>query len=262
MKALFATNMKCQSCLAKVKPKLDGASEVIAWEADLQHPDKWLSVELASEQDINVVTRLVAEAGFEMRPIDRLEATIASPSVVSLNAPDGSATRSDGLSLTTYQPLLLVVGYVALMSGLTEWWASDQAATWSWGRFQTWFMGFFFLGFAFFKLLNVSRFADAFSTYDVIARRSRAYALSYPFIEFGLGMLFVLRVGLSFASGVTAVLMAIGLVGVVSAVRRRERIQCACLGTVFQLPMSVVTIVENTVMLLMAIWMLAYRWIA
>ncbi|MEM9366769.1 MAG: MauE/DoxX family redox-associated membrane protein [Planctomycetota bacterium] len=259
MKALFATNMRCQSCLDKVNSKLDGALGVIAWKADLQHPDKWLDVELKSEHDIPMVRQLVAEAGFETKPIDRVDAAIPSPSVVSLGVSEQKTTDESGRFWQTYRPLLLVVGYVLLLSGLIEWWVSDQAASWSWGRFQTWFMGFFFLGFAFFKLLDVGRFADAFATYDVIARQSHLYALAYPFIEFGLGMLFVLRVGLTFASGFTAILMAVGLVGVVSAVLRRERIQCACLGTVFQLPMSVVTIIENTIMLVMAIGMLVFR---
>jgi|GEM_PF-3436074 len=54
----------------------------------------------------------------------------------------------------------------------------------------------------------------------------------------------------------TALIMAIGLVGVISAVRRKQAIQCACLGTVFNFPMSVVTIVENSAMLAMAVIML------
>ena len=36
----------------------------------------------------------------------------------------------------------------------------------------------------------------------------------------------------------------------------KQTIQCACLGTVFKLPMSVVTIIENLGMAAMAGWML------
>lgn len=112
------------------------------------------------------------------------------------------------------------------------------------------------LGFAFFKLLDIPKFADAFATYDIIARRSRAYALAYPWIEVSLGLLFVTRTLPMAANIVTAVIMSIGLIGVVSAVRKKQAIQCACLGTAFNLPMSVVTIVENSVMIVMAIAML------
>ena len=37
----------------------------------------------------------------------------------------------------------------------------------------------------------------------------------------------------------------------------KSRIQCACLGAVFKLPMSTVTIVEDVGMVAMAAWMLA-----
>jgi hypothetical protein len=39
-------------------------------------------------------------------------------------------------------------------------------------------------------------------------------------------------------------------------VASKTKIQCACLGTVFQLPMSTVTIVEDVGMVLMAAFML------
>ena len=121
---------------------------------------------------------------------------------------------------------------------------------------MTYFMGFFFLGFAFFKLLNISKFADAFSTYDIVAKRSRIYALAYPWIEVGLGLMFITGTWLLAANVITAAVMSVGLIGVISAVRKKQAIQCACLGTAFNLPMSVVTIIENSVMIAMAIAML------
>ena len=45
--------------------------------------------------------------------------------------------------------------------------------------------------------------------------------------------------------------------GVIQAVANKTQIQCACLGTVFKLPMSTVTIVEDVGMVLMAAAMLA-----
>ena len=59
-----------------------------------------------------------------------------------------------------------------------------------------------------------------------------------------------------FANILTAVIMSVGLIGVIAAVRKKQTIQCACLGTAFNLPMSVVTIIENSVMLAMALAML------
>jgi len=56
----------------------------------------------------------------------------------------------------------------------------------------------------------------------------------------------------------TLVVLGIGTVGVVKSNLSKQRIKCACLGDVFNLPMSTVTIVENVSMLLMAGFMLIY----
>jgi hypothetical protein len=55
---------------------------------------------------------------------------------------------------------------------------------------------------------------------------------------------------------VTLVVMVVGTIGVVNAVVRGRDIQCGCLGTMFDLPMSTVTIVEDVAMALMAAGML------
>ena len=39
----------------------------------------------------------------------------------------------------------------------------------------------------------------------------------------------------------------------------KKIIQCACLGTVFNLPMSTVTIIEDLLMIGMSAWMLLYH---
>jgi hypothetical protein len=52
--------------------------------------------------------------------------------------------------------------------------------------------------------------------------------------------------------------MGFSSVGVILAVMRKSSIRCACLGTVFQLPMSTVTIVEDIGMVAMAVLMLMW----
>jgi diacylglycerol kinase len=46
--------------------------------------------------------------------------------------------------------------------------------------------------------------------------------------------------------------MGFSAIGVIQAVMNKRKIRCACLGAVFQLPMSTVTIVEDVGMVLMA----------
>ena len=40
-------------------------------------------------------------------------------------------------------------------------------------------------------------------------------------------------------------LMAISIIGVLQSVSNKHEIQCACLGAIFDLPMSTVTIIED-----------------
>lgn len=238
MEAVFSTNMKCQSCLSKVAAVLDGEPGVQTWDADLSDSRKLLRVQLDESADTQEVIDAVDRAGFSAKILDESK--------------DFETTDKPAFAISTYKPLLLVLAYVV---GATVF-AESLHASFDWQRAMSYFMGFFFLGFAFFKLLNIEGFSDAFATYDIIARHSRLYALLYPWIEVTLGLLFVTSTFLLAANLVTAIIMAVGLIGVISAVRQKRAIQCACLGTVFNLPMSVVTIIENSVMLVMAGMML------
>lgn len=244
MKQTYETNLRCQKCLAKVGPLLDADERVLEWSVDLGNPQKPLTVELATSADGDRVVKLMNGAGYTATPVAH-----STPSVAT----------AEGFKLANYKPLLLVLAYVIGATVIAESIHGNGfslLANGVWQRAMNYFMGFFFLGFAFFKLLNIPAFADAFASYDILAKRSRAYALAYPWIELTLGVLFVSGALPLIANGVTAVIMAVGLIGVVSAVMRKQTIQCACLGTVFNLPMSVVTIVENSVMLVMALRML------
>jgi hypothetical protein len=51
---------------------------------------------------------------------------------------------------------------------------------------------------------------------------------------------------------VTLVVMTVSIVGVLQSVLNKRKIQCACLGAVFNLPMSTVTIIEDALMIVMS----------
>ena len=243
MQATISTSMTCGSCVSKVRPFLDSEPSIVRWEPDLNDPRKLIRAELVPDAIPGRLVDLVQQAGFTAALI---------PDEPSQKAQTEPVLQQSKFNLLTYQPLFLVITYVIGLSALVQF----QQSAWLWSGFMTYFMGFFFLGFAFFKLLNVAKFADAFSTYDIVAKRSRIYGLLYPWIEVGLGLLFVTGTWLLAANIATAIVMSIGLIGVVAAVRKKQVIQCACLGTAFNLPMSVVTIIENSVMIAMAVMML------
>lgn len=147
----------------------------------------------------------------------------------------------------TYYPLLLIVGLIALVS-------MKEAFT-----FHHWMMHFmagFFIVFSFFKLLDLKGFANTFATYDLLAAHSKAYGYVYPFLELALGFMFLFQFELTIALWASIILLGFGTIGVVKAVLSKQEIRCACLGTVLNLPMSQVTIVENTAMIVMSLWML------
>src|SRR5690606_34383379 len=118
------------------------------------------------------------------------------------------------------------------------------------------FMGGFFIVFSLFKMINLSGFAEAFATYDVVAARSKIYSFSYPFIEIFLGVAYFLRIYPVFVNTITALLMFIGAIGVINALKTQKQFQCACLGTALKLPMTKVTLIEDLVMGVMAVVMI------
>jgi hypothetical protein len=52
--------------------------------------------------------------------------------------------------------------------------------------------------------------------------------------------------------------MGVSIIGVVRSVMNKRKIRCACLGAVFNLPMSTVTIIEDALMIVMSGAMIYY----
>jgi hypothetical protein len=114
------------------------------------------------------------------------------------------------------------------------------------------FMAGFFLVFGVFKTIKLAAFAEAYEMYDVIAKKSKKYAYIYPFIEISLGLAFLFRFEVITAAWITLVLMLINSVGAYNGIRDKKVLMCACLGSVFKLPMSFVSLGEDLLMAIMA----------
>ena len=169
--------------------------------------------------------------------------------------------ESKGLSwLQTYRPLLLILAFILGASVLVQ---LGQHAGHGMGsgavtgmETMRYFMAGFFLVFAFFKLLDLPAFADAYAGYDLLAARWKGWGYVYPFVELGLGMAYLANFLPLLTAWITLLVMGFSAIGVIRAVMSKTKIRCACLGTVFQLPMSTVTIVEDVGMVVMAVVML------
>ena len=153
--------------------------------------------------------------------------------------------------ISAYWPLLCLVAIAAL---------GASAIFWSLGIFyREWmhlFMGLFLSQFAMLKLFDIRGFADGFQMYDLLAKRMRAYALIYPFVELALGLLYLSFIAPVVTYVLTIVVMTIGTIGVFVALARGLNVRCACMGTTLNVPLSTVTVVEDVGMGLMALAML------
>jgi hypothetical protein len=92
--------------------------------------------------------------------------------------------------------------------------------------------------------------------YDVVAKRVPLWGKVYPFVELGLGLAFVADIAPVAMNWIALIIMSISIVGVLEQVLNKRAIRCACLGTVFQLPMSTVTIIEDGLMIVMSVIMI------
>lgn len=163
---------------------------------------------------------------------------------------------SEALTFTQrYKPLLVIIATVAFSA------AALALVDGRMHRFMGTFMGLFFVNFAMFKLIDLKGFADGFSMYDLIATRSRAYAFAFPFIELGLGLLYLTAFLPMITNILTLVIMLISGAGVIKAIVTGDKhLQCACLGTTLNVPLSTVSVIENFGMTAMAAFMLWQGW--
>lgn len=153
----------------------------------------------------------------------------------------------------TYKPILLIFFYITLTTGLIQV-RNSQFDFMEWMRH---FMAGFFLIFSFFKFLNLKGFAESYVMYDVLAKKIPAWAYVYAFVELGLGIFYLIDFNPLITNLITLVVMSISIIGVLQSVLNKKKIQCACLGAVFNLPMSTVTIIEDALMILMSGLMLS-----
>jgi hypothetical protein len=154
-------------------------------------------------------------------------------------------------TIKDFTPLITIVGLILLFSVIITSYLSEDVM---FGMRM--FMGGFFLVFGLLKASKLSGFVEAYQTYDLIAKRSKGYAYIYPFIEIGLGLMFFTWIAPAFTLITTIVLMLISAVGVYQKLKKNEVVMCACLGTVFKVPMTWVTLAENMLMVVMASVML------
>lgn len=153
-----------------------------------------------------------------------------------------------------YYPLILIFIYISLAAFV----ANLSSGPFTWAAWMTGFMAGFFLVFSAFKFLDLKGFAHAYAMYDLLAKRWLPYAFIYPFLELALGLGFLSRKWPILVNLGTIIIMGFSTVGVIQSILEKKKIRCACLGTVINLPVSTITLVEDLLMVLMAIFMIVH----
>ncbi len=152
----------------------------------------------------------------------------------------------------TYKPILLIFFYISLIVVLVQ----INSERFNIMMAMQYFMAGFFLVFSFFKFLNLKGFAESYVMYDVLAKRIPIWAYLYAFIEVSLGMAYLINFNPLVTNIFTFTVMSLSIIGVLQSVFNKRKIQCACLGAVFNLPMSTITIIEDALMIVMSGYMI------
>jgi copper chaperone CopZ len=247
------TGMTCGSCIARVKEALEKLPEVENATVRLEYPQAVISTR--DDVDLSKFQKAVKSAGNYDISDKKIEKELAPFPKISIKKKEDSGVYVEPLpekSINTYKPLILIVSFIAGVSLLTQYpFAGFSAMLW-----MQHFMAGFFIVFAFFKMLNISGFASSYKMYDVVAARWGTWGYIYPFVELALGVMYLINFNPMLTNILTIVVLGVSSIGVIESNLNNRKIKCACLGDVFNLPMSTVTIVENLTMVGMAIVML------
>ncbi|WP_298152295.1 MauE/DoxX family redox-associated membrane protein [Flavobacterium sp.] len=229
------TGMTCGSCEAKVKSALQAVENVTG-------------VEVSKTDNSATITmdKHIALSDFQ----NAIGGTESKYQITAIHH-DETAEQTRGW-LQTYKPILLIFAYITGISLLVQL-GSGRFDGMQWMRH---FMAGFFLTFSFFKMLNMKGFAESYVMYDVLAKKIPAWAYLYAFVELGLGISNLIDFNPLITNLTTLIVMSISILGVLQSVMNKKKIQCACLGSVFNLPMSTVTIIEDALMIAMSATML------
>ena len=221
--------MTCQNCRRGVEEKI-------------------ASIEGLSQVEVSLEK---AEASFNSSSqvsVDLLAKTLGSKYTVNPTASNGESVLPS--KWKQLRPLFLIFSYVIIGSVMLT--KGDSMAL-----FMTNFMGLFYVIFGFFKFLDYPGFPASFGQYDPIAKRIKLYGWAYPFIETLLGIMFLYQIELEIALWITIIILGTTTVGVAQQLLQKNNIKCACLGTALNLPMTEATLIENSIMLVMAFSLLS-----
>lgn len=247
------SGMTCGGCEAKVKKALEAVPHVTS--VLVSHVENSGTITTDTPIAFQTLKQAVEALGSNYTIEEAIHTEGASnefktvvPASVSSSQPANANSVNSRTWFETYKPVILLFIYIGTASTLVEL-ASD---TFSWMNWMRWFMAGFFLAFSFFKFLDLKGFAASYRMYDIVAKKFPVWGYIYAYTELMLGFAYLSGFEPFWTSVVTFTVMSVSIIGVLQTVLNKQMIQCACLGKVFDLPMSTVTIIEDGLMIVMA----------
>lgn len=228
------TGMTCTGCQAKVQSLLSKVPGVKNVRIDLAKG------EAVIDMDKHIATQ---DLKASLNDYSQYQLSETHPQIHTVVSAIEEEERKSWIM--TYKPILLIFGYITGITFLAEWINGDFI----WMRWMNHFMAGFFLIFSFFKLLNLKGFAESYAMYDVVAKKWNGWGYVYAFTELALGLAFLSGFNPILTNIVTFVVMTVSIIGVLQSILNKRKIKCACLGDVFNLPMSTITIIEDLLMI-------------
>ena len=239
-KTYIISGMTCDSCKSTILQNLNELQEIEAVEVDREKGEAIIfmtnNIEISKLQN-----SLPSKFHISEKEIDDSSASL-NKSTLEID--------QEKSKLQELKPLLIILTYISVASILMNYknWISSEA--------MLDFMGLFYIVFSFFKMLDLKGFPESFRMYDPLAKRLPIYGRIYPFIETGLGLMLLMRYEVKIALIITLFVLGITTIGVMKTLADKKSIKCACLGTVLKLPMTEATLIENLIMIVMAVSML------
>lgn len=231
------TGMTCNGCVAKAKSTLLKIGDITEAYVQLTSPQATITMQ-------------------KHIPVTFLQNALHKAGDYIITEADGGMHHSPDVEtktwIETYKPILLIFFYISLVAIIT----AISATGFDRMVGMRVFMSGFFLVFSFFKMLDLKGFAKSYAMYDIVAKKWSAWGYIYVFIELGLGLAYAMNFNPLVTNVITLIVMTISIIGVLQSVLNNRKIQCACLGAVFNLPMSTVTIIEDGLMIAMSAIML------
>lgn len=153
----------------------------------------------------------------------------------------------------TYQPVIALFSVAFFLALAVTWLVKGSLFV---PQTILWFISIAMVLLGLQKLQDIEKFATMFLNYDLLAQKWVRYGYVYPFVETVAGLLMLMGVLTWLSAPATLVVAGIGAISVIKAVYIDKReIKCACLGD-SRVPLGFVSLVENLMMIGMALWML------